>query len=133
MQCAARARREAGAVEEDAGVVDDAGVPPRVVAEDAAIVGVRPMLEALGLEGGRERGDQHRLVLVAKLGADGATALPEVLRGLVEDAQATPAPDARPRRREKVPVESPDHLTVVDLLPARIVHRLPVYRPRRTE
>ena len=68
----------------------------RLVAEDAIPLCLGVVLEALRCERRRERGDEHRLVDVAELGADRAAALAEMLSGLVEDAEAAAAPDAGP-------------------------------------
>ena len=77
------------------------------------------VLEALRCQRRRERGDEHRLVDVAELGADRAAALAEMLSRLVEDAEAAAPPDAGPPRLEEVAVESPHDLAGVDLLERR--------------
>ncbi len=100
-------------------LVEDTRVQALFVAEDAVGRRLGVVLEALGCECGRERGDEHRLVDVAELGADRAAPLTEMLGGLVEDAETATSPDAGPPRLEEVALESPHDVAGVDLLEAR--------------
>ena len=101
MQRTADTAGETGPVEEDAGVVpvgvgDHPGVGPGIVGEHAVGGGLGVELEPLGVERGRERRGQHRLVDVEHLGPDRTAPLLQLLRGLVEDPEAAVTPLAAP-------------------------------------
>ncbi len=120
MQRAALSPDEAGAIEKDAGAVDDAGVGAVMVAEDAAVPGVEVTLETLGRQGGGESGDGAPLILVPQVGADGAAAQAEMLGRFGPDALTAPTPQAHPGRAQKLPVEAPHRGAVADLLHVRV-------------
>ena len=119
VQRAARAADEAGAVEEDAGPIDYAGVGAGAIAKDAVLACLGVALEAGGVQGGRKSGDHPGFVFVAQVGSDGAASETEMLRRLGTDALATSTPKAHPPRGQEVPVEAPDRVTVADFLHRR--------------
>src|SRR5207247_6913584 len=80
------------------------------------------VLEAGRRQRGRERRDHPGLILVTEVSTDRAASLAEVFGGFRQDPAAAAAPDARPVRRKKLPIEPPDDVAGVDLLNHRI-HR----------
>ena len=119
MQRAAGAADEPGAVEEDAGPIDHAGVGTGAIAEDATLARLGVTLEAVRVQRGSECGDHPGFVDIAQVGTDRAAPEAEMRRRLRADALATSTPQASPPRRQELPVEAPDRVTVVDLLHRR--------------
>src|SRR3954453_4781419 len=115
MQCASCPTREVRSVEEDTGAIDDTRMSAGAVAEDATVAGFGMTLEAVGVQGGRERGDHPGFVDVTEVGADGAAPKTKMFRRLRTDAKAASAPQARPRRCQELHVKTPQCVAIGDL------------------
>jgi len=74
------------------------------------------MFEAGRVERRRQRGGHAGFVDITQLGADRTAPETEMLRRLRADAETAPTPQAGPPRLEKVPLEAPERLAVVDFL-----------------
>ena len=127
VQRAARTGREAGAVQEDARAVDEAGPVVVLVDLDPDALLLRPLAELPRVVVEQLRRLVHeRLVLrPGGVGTVGAAAVHELGRFLGEHALAAVAEDAGPVRREKGDVHVPDVL-----LALRVLERDPL--PHRT-
>jgi two-component system response regulator RegX3 len=114
VQRAARAAREAGAVEEDARAVDGAGAPGGLALElvelgDALLAAEHRVLPPLLLQ---RPGDALDALLVLLVGVEGAVAAAPVVGPALDDALAAAAVDARPRRQQPGEVAAHDALRV---------------------
>ncbi len=112
---APRSGREAGPVQEDAGVVDEAGhrLTMFVHVDDVLLRAV--VLPLLGREGGRGLLDPTGVLLVDEVGAVAATALNQFGRRAGENTLAAVPEDAGPVTREERDVEHPRPLLLVVL------------------
>src|SRR5262249_32274277 len=109
VQRAAGAAGETRAVEEDAGVVDEAGDARAVLLHpmEAAAASLAPVLPLLVGEPRRRRRHGGEILVVDEVGAVAAAALLELGGRPGEHALTSAAVDARPRRQEERDIEDP--------------------------
>ena len=107
---------EPGAIEENAGAIDEASIRCRFVERS-------PISEFVGklgmgrVESWAQRCDQHGFVLVEHLRSDRTTAQASRRGCIILDSRATCIPDTPPIRGEKIVVDLPFAVVVADVKP----------------